>query len=79
MKSRAVKIVKKEGTRHGKDVDVFDLETGDKLDDIYEVTFKITRDIATIQITSGAEWVYEGPAIFLTPEEAQAADDRSRQ
>ena len=74
MKSRAVKIVKKEGTRRGYDVDVFDLETGEKLEDVYKVEFCVTRDIATIRITSGAPWVYEGPAEIITPEESAAAD-----
>ncbi len=70
MKSRGVKIVcKANGVRRRNDVDVFDLETGEKLTDIYEVDLGITREAQTVRITSHADWVYEGPADFVTPEE----------
>lgn len=70
MKSRGVKIVcKANGVRRRNDVDVFDLETGEKLTDVYEVDLGITREAQTVRITSHADWVYEGPATFMTPEE----------
>lgn len=70
MRTRGVKIVcKANGVRRRNDVDVFDLETGEKLTDIYEVDLGITREAQTVRITSHADWVYEGPATFMTPEE----------
>lgn len=72
MKSRGVKIVKKPGIRHKWAFDVYDLETGEQLEDIYEVEFMVNREVSTIRITSGAPWVYEGEATFVTPEERAA-------
>ncbi len=70
MKSRGVKIVcKANGARRRNDVDVFDLETGEKLTDIYEIDLGVTREAQTIRVTSGAPWVYEGQAEFETPQE----------
>lgn len=69
MRTRGVKIVRNQGNRARWNVDVFDLETGEKLTDIYEVDLGITREAQTIRITSGAPWVYEGQAEFETPQE----------
>lgn len=65
-----VRIVK-HGPRQ-RDVDVFDLETGEKLTNVYAV--ELVADAATapllkVRITADIPVEYEGPAEIVTPEE----------
>lgn len=80
MKTRGVRVVRAEGMRRPWDVNVFDLESGEKLTDIYRVHFDVSAEVARIEIVSGAPWVYEGPADIFAPEETDIgyAGRRSR-
>lgn len=68
-KSRGVRIVKQPGNRSWRDVDVYDLETGAKLLNVYRIQIDISPDghpAAMITLTTGDDWEYEGPAEFQT-------------
>lgn len=69
---RGIRIVK-----HGpgyRDVDVYDLETGEKLTNIYAVEFVADAaldPIVKVRITAQIPVEYEGPAEFVAPPELE--------
>lgn len=69
-KDRGVRIVRPPGSRDWRSVDVYDLETGAKILNVYRVQIDIhpAQQIAatTITLTTGDAWEYEGPAEFKT-------------
>ncbi len=73
MKDRGVRIVKKAGNRSNRNVDVYDLETGEKILNVYRVHIDVmpasSLEAAQITLTTGDAFEYEGPAEFVTPEE----------
>ncbi len=71
--SRGVRIVKHGHTVSGRDVDVFDLETGAKLLNVYAVDIHISREQSRCSVTTSDPVIYEGPAELVTSEEAIAS------
>lgn len=68
-KQRGVRVVKTSHSHLARDVDVFDLETGAKLLNVYQIDINVNRGISEITIVTSDPFVYEGPATLISPEE----------
>lgn len=60
-KMPSIRIVKTTNARDGRDVTVYDLETGEAITNVHAVGIDITRENAMVRVTYAAPFVYEGP------------------